>query len=178
MKANSAWNKLDPSTRWDAMNAGSPPPDVPYYALGVDENLESFSGEMRQQFKHPTIDYKIVAGTSDGESAVERAFAKGLQSRGYTVLDYLAQIRSTAASSPNAENILMDLDGIDVQQFKRFMHGESAKGVHTNSEIKELLSDQLLFEHTRWFQNGRELTFEELEGLFGNEFPNRFRLTN
>jgi hypothetical protein len=162
--------------RWQSVGTGKPPKNVPYMALGVAENLKEFSAKTEKAFDHPVIDFGDSVFTPANRRTPERNEIVEKMRKQFGMEKYLEQIKYIASQSPNEKNILMNLDGVDIEQFKGFVKGISSNGGnHTNKEIQLILSDPYLFEHTRWYRNGKELDFQTLFEEFHDLYPDRFK---
>ena len=85
-------------------------------------------------------------------------------------------IKDLVEMAGNKKVILFNLDGVDLGKVKKFMDGANAsvRGDFTNREIAYILENPKIFNHTRWFSNGKELTYDQLVQQFRPLRPELF----
>lgn len=145
---------------------------VPYIALGLARDLKSFAIKQETKLDHPV--FTILSLVEDHSDPAKSEMIRRFSKRGFSIDNYHPLIKFIAKGSPQNKNILVNLDGVDLAQFRSFLENPSGPH-HTNREFRMLLRSRYMFEHTRWFREDRELTFDELHELFGREFPDLFK---
>ena len=163
--------KVIPSTaekeRWLKAVPDKEKPPIPYFALGLNEHLNDFTVKMGNKLDHDVVNYGF-APTKMRDREAYGDFM--LDVVGPNATNIPAQMKELAKRYPNQRTMLFDLTGFNPKLYEEYLGRWNRRpmlGDFTNLEIETALSDRNVFDHIRWFKDGKELSFEELAEVLG-----------
>lgn len=163
---------------------------IPYYILGLDEDLKAFSKKIKAITHHQTLYYDELVGFSHSDHPLKNKLLKNvpLQDKYNSVEEWMPvfekTIRNWANAAPGEKTIYFNLNLFDFNNFKNFVkplkkNPNNAKEPKawtnfTNAEMKFLLSDKKVFNAIRWYKDGRALGETEVKNTFIDLAPQLF----
>ena len=157
----------DEKERWLKAVPDKEKPPIPYFALGLNESLNDFTVKMANKLDHDVVNYGFKPAKLRDQDAYGD-FMLEVVSPNMTNIP--AQMRALAKQYPNQRTMLFDLTGFNPRLYEEYLGRWNRRpvwGDFTNLEIETALSDRNVFDHIRWYKDGKELTFEELAEILG-----------